>query len=70
MVAGSQTRVVSECGMRFMTTGSCSFAMFAVISECLKLAQSDIWSRVLLCVRMYTHFTQDQLSSVRIICIA
>ena len=70
MVAGSQTRVVSECGMRFMTTGSCSSAMLVVISECLKLAQFDIWCRVLLCVRMYPHFTQNQLSSVRIICIA
>ena len=70
MVAGSQTRVVSECDMRFMTTESCSFAMLVVVSEYLWLAQSDIWYRVLLCVRMYTHFTQDQLSCVRIICIA
>jgi len=42
VVAGSQTRVVSECDMRFITIRSCSFAMLVVISEYLKLAQSNI----------------------------
>ncbi len=50
MVAGSQTRVVSECDMRFITIGSCSFAMFVVISECLKLAQSEYF-----CACVCTH---------------
>ena len=55
MVAGSQTRVVSECDMRFITIRSCSFAMFVVIRGYLKLAQSDIWCRALLFVHTHVH---------------
>ena len=70
MFAGSQTRVVSECDMRFITIRSCSFAMFVVIRGYLRLAQSDIWRRVLLCVCMYTHFTQDQLCRYNMYCMS
>ena len=55
MVANSQTRVVSECDMRFITIRFCGFAMFVVISEYLKLAQSDTWCRALLFVHTYVH---------------
>ena len=55
MVAGSQTRVVSECDMRFIAIRSCSSAMLVVIRGYLKLAQCDIWCRVLLFVHTYVH---------------